>query len=148
MTVFHVTLLASVQPSRATSDSLTPTTIGDSMIFSCSLTLACPCGSDNKYFALANHATSAFVLPVSTCSVLSIVPPNVNFSVTPVALSTIASSGEMSRRSVVARMASVPSVLTFSATATLGAGMGTGSGALPQALSSAAPAMAKASVAQ
>ena len=91
------------QPYLRASPSLTPTAIGDSMIFFCSFTRAWPCGLDSRYLALANHAACAFASPVNTASVLSIVPPQRNFIGTPVAVRTMRSSCSMSRRSVVAR---------------------------------------------
>ncbi|KFB68292.1 MAG: hypothetical protein CAPSK01_002145 [Candidatus Accumulibacter vicinus] len=76
--VFQVTLAATSgrsQPSARAADSLTPTAIGESMIFSCSLTRLWPWLSLSRYLALANQAAAALACPVSTASVLSIVPP-------------------------------------------------------------------------
>ena len=103
--VFQVTLAAcagSAQPSFFAADSLTPTVIGDSMILSWSFTRDWPCGSLSRYLALANQAACASVRAVSTASVLSIVPPKVNRSFTPVAFSTMPSRGWASFRSLVA----------------------------------------------
>ena len=123
------------QPFFAASLLLTPTAMGDNMIFSCSLTLPWPAASLSRYFALANQAASGLGLsplsPLSTSCVLSIVPPKRNCTSTPVAARICAASGSMSFRSLVASTWSVARALA----GTVAVGGAGSSAFLPQAAS-------------